>query len=458
MLRIVGFSPHPPIIVPDIGGSNLDQVQKTVDGLRELCRRIKAAGPKRLIMITPHGPMLRDGIAVPAVSHLTGDFGDFGASQIALSFKQDLALLERLQHETEGEQARPVPVHSFRTLDHGAAVPLYYLFQEGLELPGLLMTFGLLPNRDLYNFGKALRRAVESHGLPVAVVASGDLSHRLTPGAPAGYNPRGAEFDNLLVELLREARTAELLSMDPHLVEEAGQCGLRSLIIALGMLDGLRFEPEIISYEGPFGVGYLVASITPHVDAGTKNEKEADPVEAADSQKESGAAASPPVRLARQALEHYLDRGRSMKAPQTLSPELRERAAAFVSLKKRGALRGCIGTIEPVRSTLAEEIIANAVSAGVNDPRFDPLSRAELDELAISVDVLSPMERIGGIEELDPKKYGVLLRCGHRSGVLLPDLEGIENAAEQVEIARRKAGIAPGEPVELYRFTVTRYY
>ncbi|MEW5783761.1 MAG: AmmeMemoRadiSam system protein A [Bacillota bacterium] len=458
MLKVVGFSPHPPIIIPDIGGESLDRARNTVDGLRELCRRIKATGPKRLIVITPHGPMLRDGIAVPAVSRLTGDFGDFGAAQIALSFSQDLALLERLQHETEGEQARPVPVNNYRTLDHGAAVPLYYLLQEGLDLPGLLLTFGLLSYRALYDFGKALRRAVESHGLPAAVVASGDLSHRLTPGAPAGYNPRGAEFDHLLIELLRDGRTAELLTLDRQLVEEAGQCGLCSLIIALGMLDGSRFEPEIISYEGPFGVGYLVASITPLADARTEHGKEADPAETAGGAKDAGVVASPPVRLARQALEHYLDQGRPMKAPEMLSPELRGRAAAFVSLKKRGVLRGCIGTIEPVRPTLAEEIIANAVNAAVNDPRFEPLNRAEFDELSISVDVLSPMERISGIEELDPKKFGVLLRCGHRSGLLLPDLEGIESAAEQVDIARRKAGIAPAAPVELYRFTVTRYY
>ena len=108
--------------------------------------------------------------------------------------------------------------------------------------------------------------------------------------------------------------------------------------------------------------------------------------------------------------------------------------------------------------TLAAEIIANAVSAGFNDPRFAPLRREELEQLVISVDVLSPLERISDPGALDPKKYGVLVRSGHRSGLLLPDLEGVDTVEEQLRIARRKAGIAPGEPVELYRFTVTRYY
>ncbi len=133
------------------------------------------------------------------------------------------------------------------------------------------------------------------------------------------------------------------------------------------------------------------------------------------------------------------------------------RAGAFVSLKKGGELRGCIGTVEPVRKNLAEEIIMNAVSAGMKDPRFEPVRAEEIDDLEISVDVLMPPERIEDPGGLDPRKYGVLLRSGQRSGLLLPDLEGIDTAAEQIAIARRKAGIGPHEPVELYRFEVRRY-
>jgi AmmeMemoRadiSam system protein A len=460
MLKIVGFAPHPPIIIPEVGGDYLEQARETVSGLRELCRRFAAAKPKRLIIITPHGPLLRDGIAVPAVSRLQGDFGDFGAPQVTLSFAQDQALLYRLQQETAGEKAQLVPVKGFRMLDSGAAVPLYYLQKEGVEAPGLHLTFGLLPYRDLYDFGKALRRALENHGLPYAILASGDLSHRLKPGAPNGYDPRGAEFDHLLAELLRQGRTEELLNLDPELVEAAAECGLRSLIIALGVLDGIPYDTEIISYEGPFGVGYLVAELKPRAaESGAK--KEAGAVAAASA--EGSAAAerggeSAPVALARQALKHQLEYGRPLPTPGQLPPELSGRAAAFVSLHKGGELRGCIGTIAPVHPTLAAEIIANAVSAGFNDPRFAHLRREELEQLVISVDVLSPLERISDPGALDPKKYGVLVRSGHRSGLLLPDLEEVDTVEEQLRIARLKAGIAPGEPVELYRFTVTRYY
>ncbi|NLA12601.1 MAG: AmmeMemoRadiSam system protein A, partial [Firmicutes bacterium] len=140
-----------------------------------------------------------------------------------------------------------------------------------------------------------------------------------------------------------------------------------------------------------------------------------------------------------------------------LPEELAPPAGAFVSLKKGGELRGCIGTVEPVRRSLAEEIIANAVSAGVKDPRFSPVRLEEIAELTVSVDVLLPPERIAGPAELNPEKYGVIVRSGYRSGLLLPALEGIETADEQIAIARRKAGIGPREPVELYRFEVRRY-
>lgn len=164
-----------------------------------------------------------------------------------------------------------------------------------------------------------------------------------------------------------------------------------------------------------------------------------------------------PADLARKVLDIYMKEGSLPKIPEELPPEYYSRAGVFVSLKKDGQLRGCIGTVEPVRETLAEEIAVNAVSAAVRDPRFSPVSKEELPELSVSVDVLGPMERIKSEEELDPQQYGALVRSGSRSGLLLPNLEGINTVEEQLDIARRKAGIMPGQSAELYRFKVTRY-
>lgn len=165
---------------------------------------------------------------------------------------------------------------------------------------------------------------------------------------------------------------------------------------------------------------------------------------------------SAPVALARRSLEYYLSQHEVM--PTTNLPAgLQGKAGAFVSLKKRGELRGCIGTFAPTQPTIAAEIIQNAISAGTQDPRFWPVELSELPELSISVDILSEAEQVNGLEDLDPKKYGVIVRRGGRSGLLLPDLEGVDSAREQVAIAMQKAGIAPGTEIELLRFSVTRY-
>ncbi|QDR78855.1 AmmeMemoRadiSam system protein A [Sporomusa termitida] len=161
--------------------------------------------------------------------------------------------------------------------------------------------------------------------------------------------------------------------------------------------------------------------------------------------------------LARESLTYYLRSGRLMDKPAALPDILAGRAGAFVSFKKGGQLRGCIGTFAPTRPTIAEEIIQNAVSAGTEDPRFPPIALSEVPELEISVDILAAPEPIAGIEALDPQKYGVIVRKGRRSGLLLPALAGVDTAAEQVAIAREKAGIAPEAAIDLYRFTVTRY-
>lgn len=168
-------------------------------------------------------------------------------------------------------------------------------------------------------------------------------------------------------------------------------------------------------------------------------------------------AQSAPVALARESLTYYLKHGQLMDKPAELPATLGGQAGVFVSFKKGGQLRGCIGTFAPTQPTIAEEIIQNAVSAGTEDPRFWPIELKELPELEVSVDVLEAPEPIDSIDELEPKTYGVIVRKGRRSGLLLPDLEGVDTVTDQVAIAMEKAGIRPEEEIDLYRFTVTRY-
>ena len=236
---------------------------------------------------------------------------------------------------------------------------------------------------------------------------------------------------------MESAEFDKIVSFDLALAEEAGQCALRSLMVLAGFLDGHKLEGEVLSYEGPFGVGYCNAKFK----VVEKDEKE-----------------NPYVALARKSLEHYVRYGKKLEIPKDLGEEfLNNRAGVFVSIEKKGMLRGCIGTIKPVRSNLAEEIIENAISAGTEDPRFRPVSKEELAELDYSVDVLQEPEPVSSIEELDPKRYGVIVSKGFRRGLLLPNLDGVNTVEDQIRIALMKAGISEDEDYKLERFEVTRH-
>jgi AmmeMemoRadiSam system protein A len=325
-------------------------------------------------------------------------------------------------------------------LDHGALVPLYYLNKAGFRGQIVILGVGIISYEEMYTFGKAVQVAIEAVNKKTAVIASGDLSHRLLPGAPYGYSPLGAEFDKRMMEAMKKVDAKDLFSMETSFIENAGECGLRPAFFLLGVMGGLEAKVGVTSYEGPFGVGYGVVS---YAITGKKQCREN--------------LSSNPAALAKASLKYYLENGKKMSEPKELAPLLAKRAGVFVSLKKNGQLRGCIGTFLPQEPTVAREIIKNAVSAGLYDPRFAPVEISELAELTVSVDILSEPEQVNSTDALDDKKYGVIVRHENKTGLLLPNLEGIDTVMEQIHIAMQKAGISPNEEIDLYRFTVERH-
>ena len=459
-----GVCPHPPIAVPEVGGEEASMVSDTQEALLELGRRLKKSGAETVVIISPHAPIFRDVIGINMSPLLKGDLGSFRAGNVRYMMENDLGLAREINKQaadlgmtvvelTETEE-RQYGI-SLR-LDHGVIVPLYFLRKAKLETPLVHVSMALGDPQKLYLFGVAVRRAAESLGRRVALLASGDMSHGLTRDAPSGYMPRGKDFDSLMVSLLAIPDVEGIVKMDPELVAQAGECGYHSIVMMLGALDGYDVKAEVLSYEGPFGVGYLVASLEP---AGRNPEKSLlkkmhAAQQAAIAVRRAGEGYL--VKFARDTLESYVS-GSPPPDPDDVPDEFQKRAGVFVSIKKHGNLRGCIGTIQPTRSNIVEEVAANAISAGMNDPRFQPVRKDELGELDYSVDVLQPPEPVAGLHELDPVKYGVIVRSGRRSGLLLPNLEGINTPGEQVDIARQKAGIRSDEPVKLERFEVIRY-
>lgn len=463
MITYAALMPHPPIAVPEVGGERAQEASLTIRGMQAAAQKLVLTQPETVIFLTPHGNVFADCLTCLIEPHLYGNLAAFGHPEVAFSYVNDLKMVKTVGVLAEKQGINIIGIdkntssrHNLNpSLDHGILVPLYYLKQAGLgDKPIAAISIGMLDNLQLYSVGKIIQEAAQTVGRRVAVVASGDMSHRLKDEGPYDFHPDGSRFDLMVKDLIACADAEGLLDLPSKLVDNAGQCGYPSIIIMLGSLDGFQLHPEVFSYEGPFGVGYLNAGIKPGQPVPSILDhlirKQA---ESAEARRQNESA---PVRWARQTLESYLQGGKTVDRPNDMDEFERQRAGVFVSLKKNGQLRGCVGTFQPVYDNIAEEIKHNAIAAGLRDPRFSPVTVQELSGLAYSVDVLTPPEPARR-EDLDPRRYGVIVRHGGRSGLLLPDLEGVDTVDQQLNIALQKAGISPGEKYSIQRFEVKRF-
>jgi AmmeMemoRadiSam system protein A len=445
------ISPHPPVLVPEVGRGREAETARTIEALRQVAGELGRQQAETVIVISPHGPLQPRAMGISTAPRAVGGFLQWGAPTVSFSFDSDEEAVALLQEEAS---AAGLPLAALEdwglNLDWGCTVPLYFL-RPGMRGARLVpMAISFLSPEAHYFLGKAVGSALGRLGRRAAIICSADLSHALLPGAPNGYDPAGRKFDERYREAIENWDVEWILGIDEGFRHHAAEDAVPQTSLLMGALSGLEVRPRVISYEGPFGVGYLVAAIEV---LGTRRAEE--PEDSARGAS-AGEGAHPYVRLAQEAVERYV-RQRQTAEPVNVTPEMRRRAGAFVSIKKLGDLRGCIGTVEPAYGDLANEIVQNAIAAATRDPRFEPVTESELPHLTYSVDVLSPAERVSGPEELDPRRYGVIVQSGRRRGLLLPDLPGVDSVDEQVAIARSKAGILPGEPVDLYRFQVERY-
>jgi MEMO1 family protein len=451
------IAPHPPIMVDAVGGKDAAATSASAAALRSAAELLERFAPLTVVVVSPHAPGFADAFTVTAAARLRGDLARFGAPGAVHDVAGDPELARAIIDEAT---AAGLPIGAREDyerldpgLDHGVLVPMSFLDPEG-RYALVEVSFAFVGAAEHAALGRAIRRAAASLGRRIAFVASGDCSHRVTPDAPAGYSPSGQIFDAQLVALLGRSDYAGVARIDETLREEAGECGWRSFLILGGFLEGTDAVTRVLSYEAPWGVGYLTALAAPPAElAGMRAYTPASGSKGG----RRGDTESEPVRLARRTIEQYVRRGTTPKASPFEDPWLPPRAGAFVSLHLGGMLRGCIGTIGPTHSTLAEEIVHNAVQASTADPRFPRVRPDELADLEIKVDVLHPAEPIDSLADLDPKVYGVITTCGWRRGLLLPDLEGVDTCEDQVAIAMGKAGIESGETIALERFKVDRY-
>lgn len=461
MSILAGFMvPHPPMIVPEIGRGSEAQITETIRAYERVADEIASLAPETIIITSPHSIMYADYFHISPGRKAGGSFASFRAPSVRFDEKYDKDLADEIARLADAEDF-PAGTMGERepALDHGTMVPLWFIRNKYKE--GSIVRIGLsgLPLTDHYRLGMIIRDAVRNTSRRVVFVASGDLSHKLQDHGPYGFAPEGPVYDERIMDVMGRASFGELFDFDNSFCDKAAECGHRSFVIMAGAFDGMAVRAERLVHQDVTGVGYGICTFYPE---GEDTERHFLDKRLAAVEKELKARrenSDAYVRLARDAVEAYVLRREMIKVPDGLPEEmLTQQAGAFVSIHKHGDLRGCIGTIAPTRSCVAEEIIGNAISASTRDPRFPAVQPDELEWLEINVDVLGEPEDIESEDELDVKRYGVIVSSGRKRGLLLPDLDGVDTVEQQVDIAMRKGGISKFEKYKLQRFEVIRHY
>ena len=451
--------PHPPLAIPAVGRGGEAEIAETIAAYEKVADEIAQIRPETIIVTSPHSVMYRDYFHISPGKGASGSFADFRAPQVSFSETYDVEFVDELcRLASENELDAGTLGERNKDLDHGTMVPLWFIENKYKDFKLVRIGLSGLPYKDHYELGEMISRVASSLGRRAVLIASGDLSHKLQSYGPYGYADEGPKYDERIMDVMGRAAFGELFDFDENFCEKAAECGHRSFVIMAGAFDGISVKATKLSHQDVTGVGYGICTFYPEGPDESRHFLAQYLEKGVKTAEERRAGSDEYVTLARRSLENYILTGKTISVPEGLPEEMTaNRAGAFVSIHKEGRLRGCIGTISPVTGSIAEEIIRNAISASTEDPRFDPIKADELPLLEISVDVLAPAEDIDSEEQLDVKKYGVIVSNGFRRGLLLPDLDGVDTPAQQVSIARRKAGISEGEPVKLQRFEVIRH-
>lgn len=258
MIVFAGFTPHTPLLVPNVGKDAHKKMALTVGSMERLGDELYAAMPDTIVVISAHAIQHDDAFSANLHDPYRVDLSAFGDLATSRTYESNASLIDAIQRAVRRAQL-PFTLDSSPTLDYGSAVPLLAMLPESFRPRVVPISYGGLDAKAQFDFGRALKDVLSSRPERIAVIASGDLAHCLTSDAPSGFKPEGAVFDASVREAVEQASASRLLALDQDVVEASDECGYRPLLVELGVLDGMHLRPEVFSYEFPFGVGYLVA-------------------------------------------------------------------------------------------------------------------------------------------------------------------------------------------------------
>ncbi len=451
--------PHPPLILPNIGKGEEKKIEDITTAYQLAMDTVKNMDADTIVIVTPHAPSYMDYIQLTAPAVSKGDMAQFNDPMDRFVIRNDVELVKEMERLAK---AANFPMGTLGKqdggLDHATMVPLYFMKDFANDKKIVRMSIGGLSNFDHYKAGKILEQAAQNLGRRIAVVSSSDLSHCQKPGPGYGYKECGPKYDAKFMELISEGNFKDLVEMPEKVAEEAMVCGHKPMCVLAGALDGLQPEIDALAHSAVFGVGYGIATFTNPKPAESRKFEQQIQDDLDQALRDRLAKEDDYIRLARDTVNSFVLEGKLPSKPDNLPKEMTDQqAGVFVSLHENGQLRGCIGTTTPTTPSIADEIRQNAISACSRDPRFYPVQPDELNQLEISVDVLKEPEPCT-FDDLDVKKYGVIVTKGNKRGLLLPNLDGVDTPEQQVAIAKQKAGLKETEPgCSLERFEVIRH-
>ena len=450
--------PHPPLSVKEVGRGKEFQIEKTIESYNSIAKQIAEIKPDTIVISTPHTKVYSDYFSVLSSKTLEGSFKNFLAPQVSFTEENDLELVNEIDKICKDKGFPGGILDEEVELDHGVMVPLYFIRKYYDNFKIVVVGLSGLSYIVHFKMGQIINKAIENTNKNVVYIASGDLSHKLQEDGPYGYIEEGTIYENKIVQISKNAAFEKLLATNPNLCEKAAVCGHKSFIIMSGAINKKKLDTTFYSHEDVTGVGYEILSY--YI---TEDDEKNDYLNIYLNQEKERLEryynyADDYILLAKKTIDEYIKNNNIIEIRYNINKELLDnKAGVFVSIHKHNRLRGCIGTIISTKDNIAEEIITNAISAATRDFRFDPITVDELDYLEINVDVLTKPIVIQSINELDPKKYGVIVSSGFKRGVLLPDLENVDTVEEQLSIAKSKGNITNNEDVIIEKFEVIRH-
>ena len=459
MLKAAFMVPHPPLIVKEVGKGAEEQVVLTLESYQQIAREIADISPETIIISSPHTKLYNNYFHLMDSISLEGSFRSFGAAEVTFNELNDMELLGKID-EIAKRYDFPTGIlnDNINELDHGTMVPLYFINKYLGDYKIIVIGISGLSYPEHYKMGKIIKEAIEELDRDVVYIASGDLSHVLQEDGPYGFLEEGPIYDKQIIDVMSKGDFGKLLEFDPHFVDKAAVCGHPSFLMMAGVLDGLDVKSKFYSHEDVTGVGYGICSYYPIVENSDRLFLDKYLIKEEQRLINYYNNSDDYVLLAKNTIDTYIRNNQVIDIPDNIDKELlTKKAGVFVSIHKFNELRGCIGTIISTKDNIAEEIINNAISASTKDNRFDPITEDELKYLEINVDVLGEYEDVNSKDELDVKRYGVIVSQEYKRGLLLPDIEGVDSIDEQLEIACHKGGIDPKSDYKIQRFEVIRH-